>query len=428
MYTKSTDKYRVAVIGGGASGMLFAGMLTSLSENCTVTVFEKSKAVLRKLAITGKGRCNLTNDAPPEEIMKNVISNPRFLYGALNQFTPEDVKALFEGLGVPLVTERGRRVFPASSKAYDIVDALKKYAKRAEVRTSCPVFSLTKTENGFTVESPRGKEDFDCVLVATGGLSYKLTGSDGDGMRFAESLGHSIIPCRASLVPIEARDKALCAEMMGLSLKNVALKIEGEGKKPLYEDFGEMLFTHFGLSGPMILSASAHIRDKDISSLTAYIDLKPALDEQTLDSRLVSDFKEMANKDYINVLAGLLPSKMTEVFARMSKIDGHRKANSITKEERRGILELLKRFPIRLSRLRDINEAVITAGGVSTKEINPKTMESKLIPVLYFAGETIDIDALTGGYNLQLAFSTAAAAARAVAERAAENTEYEEVL
>lgn len=417
---------RVGIIGAGAAGMLAAGMICELNPDCRVTVFEKNKAVGRKLAITGKGRCNLTNDAPPQEILNNVISNPRFLYGAVAAFTPEDVKALFEGLGVELVTERGRRVFPVSQKSYDIVDALKKYASRADIRLLCPVKSINYvparhseqsegSQGTFEITSPRGKEEFDAVLIATGGISYPLTGSDGDGMRFAEKLGHTVIPCRGSLVPIEARDRALCAEMMGLSLKNVALKIEDGGKKPLYEDFGEMLFTHFGISGPMVLSASAHIRDKDISALTAYIDLKPALDMQKLDARLLSDLAAAPNKDLINILSGLLPAKMTECFARLAGIDKHRKANSITKEERRGMCELLKRFPVRLSKLRPVEEAVITAGGVSVKEINPKTMESKLCPGLYFAGETVDIDALTGGYNLQIAFSTAAAAARAIA-------------
>ncbi len=407
---------RVAIIGAGAAGLLAAGMICELDPDCRVTVFEKNKAVGRKLAITGKGRCNLTNDAPPQEILNNVISNPRFLYGAVAAFSPEDVKALFERLGVPLVTERGRRVFPASQKSYDIVDALKKYASKADIRLLCPVKGVEKNEDGtFSVVSKMGSDIFDAVLIATGGISYPLTGSDGDGMRFAEKMGHTVIPCRGSLVPIEARDRALCAEMMGLSLKNVALKIEDGGKKPLYEDFGEMLFTHFGISGPMVLSASAHIRDKDISALTAYIDLKPALDMQKLDARLLSDLAANPNKDLINILSGLLPAKMTECFARLSGIDKHRKANSITKEERRRIAELLKRFPVRLSHLRPVSEAVITAGGVSVKEINPKTMESKLCPGLYFAGETIDIDALTGGYNLQIAFSTAAAAARNIA-------------
>jgi len=415
MYTRSTSNMRVCIIGAGAAGMLAAGMICRMSPEAEVTLFEKNKAVGRKLAITGKGRCNLTNDCPPQEILNNVVSNPRFLYGAVSAFAPEDVKSLFEELGVPLVTERGRRVFPASQKAYDIVDALKKYASGADIRLLCPVKSVKKAENGFEVTSPKGTEHFDRVLITTGGISYPLTGSDGDGYRFAEGMGHSTVPCRGSLVPIEARDRALCAEMMGLSLKNVALKIEDGGKKPLYEDFGEMLFTHFGISGPMVLSASAHVRDKDISTLTAYIDLKPALDMQKLDARLLSDLAAAPNKDFINVLGGLLPAKMTECFARLAGIDKHRKANSVTKEERRRIAELLKRFPVRLSALRPVSEAVITAGGISVKEINPKTMESKLCEGLYFAGEVIDCDALTGGYNLQIAWSTAAAAARGIA-------------
>ncbi len=414
-YIRSTNNMRICIIGAGAAGLLAAGMIKELCPEARVTVFEKNKAVGRKLAITGKGRCNLTNDCEPREILNNVISNPRFLYGAVSAFSPEDVKALFEGLGVPLVTERGRRVFPASQKSYDIVDALKKYASGADIRLLCPVHAVEKTEEGFRITFPKGKELFDTVLIATGGVSYPLTGSTGDGLRFAESLGHSIVPLRGSLVPIEAKDRALCAEMMGLSLKNVALKIENGGKKPLYEDFGEMLFTHFGISGPMVLSASAHIRDEDISSLTAYIDLKPALDEGKLDARILSDLGAAPNKDLINILSGLLPAKMTECFARLAGIDKHRKANSITKEERRRMVELMKRFPIRLSRMRPVDEAVITAGGVSVKEINPKTMESKLCPDLYFAGEAIDCDALTGGYNLQIAFSTAAQAARSIA-------------
>jgi len=400
--------------------LLFAGMCGELSYGeADITVYEKSKAVGRKLAITGKGRCNLTNDSEPREILQNVVTNPRFLYGAVSSFSPADVKALFEGLGVPLVTERGNRVFPVSMKAYDIVDALRAYAeKSARISVNDPVKAIEKTENGFKIISAKGTAEYDILVIACGGASYPLTGSTGDGYAMAKKLGHTVIDPRPSLVPIEAENKAFCASMMGLSLKNVSLTVEDQNGKSLYSDFGEMLFTHFGISGPMVLSASAHLRDRELSELTAIIDLKPALDAQKLDARLLSDLGEFSNKDYINILGKLLPAKMTEPFARLSGIDIHRKANSITKEERKRIGALLKRFPVKLSRMRPIAEAVITAGGINVKEIDPKTMASKICPGLYFAGEIIDCDALTGGFNLQIAFSTAAAAARGVAEKA----------
>lgn len=406
---------RAAIIGGGAAGMLAAGMLGELSD-CSITVFEKNRQAGRKLAITGKGRCNLTNNCTPDEFLRHVVANPRFLFGALNAFPPEATMELFEKLGVPLKTERGRRVFPVSDRAYDIVDALRAYAGRsAQFRFSCVVRKTEYTEKGFCLTTDSGTELFDLLLLATGGVSYPATGSTGDGYRFARSLGHTVVPPAASLVPIECADRALCASMMGLTLKNIALRIEDGTGKTVYSDFGELLFTHFGVSGPTVLSASAFLREDDLTGYTAILDLKPALNEAELDARLLSDLAAGQNRDLINLLHGLLPAKMCAPFAQLAGVNEHKKANSITKEERKRILRNLKHFPIRLLRLRPREEAVITAGGVSVREIYPKTMQSKRCPGLFFAGELIDCDALTGGYNLQIAFSTAAAAARGMA-------------
>lgn len=415
----SEDRPSVAVIGAGAAGMLFAGACAELSRGrLRLTVYEKNRQPGRKLAITGKGRCNLTNACPPEEFFRHVPGNPRFLYSAVNAFPPSETMALFERLGVPLEVQRGRRVFPKSERAYDVVDALRAYAERgAEVRYSSPVSAVGRTEDGgYFVEAGGRRERFDALVLACGGLSYPLTGSTGDGFRFARALGHTVTPLSPSLVPVEARDRALCASMMGLALKNVVLTVRPDGGgKPLFSEQGEMLFTHFGVSGPLVLSASAAMRGRDVSSLTAEIDLKPALDEKTLDARLLSDLAAQQNRDLKSVLAGLLPAKMTEPFARTAGLDPKKKANAVTRGERARLLACLKRFPLPLARLRPIEEATVTAGGVPVKELDPRTMESRLLPGLYIIGEMIDCDACTGGYNLQIAFSTAQAAARAVA-------------
>lgn len=412
-YMQSADfsPVRIAVIGGGAAGLMAAG--TAAAYGALVTVFEHTGRLGKKLAITGKGRCNLTNDCDVNEFLENVRRNPRFLYTALNAFSPSDTISFFENLGVQLKTERGRRVFPVSDKAIDVVNALREYASSSEIIFS-KVKSISKTDEKFCVRADKDYS-FDKVIVATGGKSYPLTGSDGSGYRLAQRLGHTVTALTPSLVPIES-DSPLCPALQGLSLKNVAINILDENGVSLYKDFGEMMFTHFGVTGPMILSASAHLRSFDLSKLTLSIDLKPALDEKTLDARLLSEFKTAINKDFINVLGKLLPSKFVEPFAKLVSIDPRKKINSLTKEERARIVRTLKCIKIPLSDFRPIEEAIITSGGIEVKEISPKTMESRLINGLYFAGEIIDVDAYTGGFNLQIAFSTAYLAGKSAAE------------
>ncbi len=393
---------RVCVIGGGAAGMMAAG--TAIYYGSSVTIFEATNMLGKKLGITGKGRCNVTNNSEITAFLENVPKNPRFLYTALNALSPRDTITHFESLGVSLKTERGGRVFPENDKAKTIVDAMRRYCDGAEVIYE-KVKRVQKLGDEFTVTTDNGEYSFDKVIIATGGKSYPLTGSDGSGYKLAMRLGHSVTTLTPSLIPLES-DSPVCPELQGLSLKNVEIKILDEDERILYTDFGEMMFTHFGVTGPIILSASSHLVGKDISSLTLSIDLKPALDEKTLDARLLSDFSKNANRDFINSLSDLLPSKLIEPFVRMSGIDPRKKVNSVTKEERMRVLRLLKGFKISLLRTRPIEEAIITSGGVEVKEISPKTMESKLVPGLYFAGEIIDVDAYTGGFNLQIAFST----------------------
>lgn len=403
---------KIAVIGGGPAGMMAAG--TAAEYGAGVTVFEQTDRLGKKLAITGKGRCNVTNNCSVNEFLENVTKNDRFLYAALYAFPPEKTIEFFEGLGVELKTERGNRVFPASDKAKTIVDAMRKYVSGTKIVYERVSSVALNSEGGFTVIADK-EYTFDSVIIATGGKSYPQTGSDGSGYRLAMKLGHSVTELKPSLIPIESRD-SVCKKMMGLSLKNVAIKIYDESGKTVYTDFGEMMFTHFGVTGPIILSASARIKDSDISRLTLSIDLKPALDEKTLDARLLSDFQKNANKDFANSLAALLPSKMIDPFIERTGVDAHKKVNSITREERHKILSTLKAFKISLHALRPINEAIITSGGIDVKEINPKTMESKIIPGLYFAGEIIDVDAYTGGFNLQIAYSTGFIAGKSAAE------------
>lgn len=406
------NSIKIAVIGGGAAGMMAAG--TAAMYGAEVTIFESTDRLGKKLAITGKGRCNVTNNCTREEFLEAVTKNPRFLYAALSAFSTEDTMNLFESLGVPLKTERGRRVFPVSEKAIDIVNALRNYSAAASI-TYKKVTLIEKTESGFTVTAGKKQYAFDKVIIATGGKSYPLTGSDGSGYKLAMKLGHNVTELIPSLIPLTSHSP-LCRDMQGLSLKNVKISIKDEADRILYTDFGEMMFAHFGVTGPVILSASAHIRDRDISTLRLCIDLKPALDEVTLDKRLLSDFSKKSNKDLINALGELLPSKMIEPFIALSGIDGRKKVNSITKEERRVLLNTLKCFEIPLDGLRPIEEAIVTSGGVEVKEITPKTMESKLVEGLYFCGEVIDVDAYTGGYNLQIAFSTGYLAGKSAAE------------
>lgn len=403
---------KVCVIGGGAAGMMAAG--TASLYGADVTIFESMPFLGKKLAITGKGRCNVTNASGIQELLDNITKNPRFLYSALSTYTPEDVMSTFENLGVRLKVERGNRVFPESGKAKDIVDAMRRYCEGAEVINEKVKKLFANKDGSFTVKTDK-EYTFDRVILATGGKSYPLTGSDGSGYKLATSLGHHVTELIPSLIPISS-PSPLCAEMQGLSLKNVGIKILGEKGEPLYTDFGEMMFTHFGVTGPMILSASAHLRGYDISKLSLSIDLKPALDEKTLDARLLGDFKVNANKDFINSLSALLPSKMILPFISLTGIDERKKVNAITKVERKIILSTLKDLRIPLSSFRPIEEAIVTSGGIEVKEINPKTMESKIAPGLYFAGEVIDVDAYTGGFNLQIAFSTGYLAGKSAAE------------
>jgi predicted Rossmann fold flavoprotein len=398
---------KIAVVGGGAAGMMAAAHALSLGAD--VTLFEKNNRMGRKLAITGKGRCNVTNNCTPEDFFRNVPTNPRFLYSAYHSFTAQDTMAYFEELGVPLKTERGNRVFPVSDKAFDIVDALEKQVRGHIVRRR--VTELV-TEDGRVcgVRTGNTLHPCDAVIVCTGGLSYPRTGSDGDGLRFAEALGLEVVTPKPSLVPMESPDR-FCAAMQGLSLKNTTLRVEREDGKIIYTDFGEMMFTHFGVTGPMILSASSMIPDLVPGKYRLLLDLKPALTEKELDHRILSDFSQNQNRDFANALGALLPAKMIPVVVARSGIAPTKKVNTVTKEERKALVTLLKAFSVRLSGFRPIDEAIITKGGVSVKELNPKTMACKTIPGLYFAGEVIDVDAYTGGFNLQIAFSTAVCAA-----------------
>lgn len=406
------ENTKICVIGGGAAGMMAAG--TAYSYGADVTLFEGMPYLGKKLGITGKGRCNVTNACTCNEFLENVTKNPRFLYSVINSFSTDDTIEHFERMGVKLKTERGKRVYPETDRAGDIVNAMRRYVSKVKVIHK-KVNEIKYTDNRFTVICKDENHDFDKVIIATGGLSYPLTGSDGSGYKLASSLGHEITPLMPSLIPLESSSD-ICVKMQGLSLKNVSIKILDKNEKTVYTDFGEMMFTHFGVTGPIILSASAHLREYDISDLSLSIDIKPALDEKTLDQRLVSDFKKNSNKDLVNALSDLLPAKMIKPFIHSTGIDERKKINSITKDERHTILTRLKDFRIPLLRYRPIEEAIITSGGVDTKEINPKTMESKLIPGLYFAGEVIDVDAYTGGFNLQIAFSTGYLAGKNAAE------------
>ena len=397
---------RIAVIGAGAAGMMAA--ITAARLGAEVTLFEKNDRPGKKLRITGKGRCNVTNDCSTQEFLSNVPTNPRFLYAALSKFSVEDTKAFFENEGVPLKVERGNRVFPVSDKAADVVLAMFNACKKSGVKILFrKVISVDAEDNRIQkVRYSGGELSVDAVIIATGGKSYPLTGSDGDGYKFAKALGHTVTELHPSLVPI-VTEGYLCGRMQGLSLKNVKLSIYSEkSKKAVYEDFGEMMFTHYGITGPMVLSASAFLPNINKEKYYAEIDMKPALDEKKLDARLLSDFAKYSNKDFINALSDILPQKMIEPIIELSGIDERKKVNSITKEERLKLGEVIKHFRIGLSHFRPLDEAIVTKGGINVAEINPGTMESKLVEGLYFAGEVIDVDAYTGGFNLQIAFST----------------------
>lgn len=377
----------------------------------SVIVFEKNERLGRKLRITGKGRCNVTNNSPVEVHLNNIPVNSRFLYSSFAGFDSADVMNFFEELGVPLKTERGNRVFPVSDKADDIADALAYEMKNLGVKIINKRVSALIIEENTCVGVIAGKEEFRSAstLIACGGKSYPNTGSTGDGYTLAESVGHTVTELKPSLVPLKSPDK-YCAEMMGLSLRNVTLKLY-DGKNLIFSELGEMLFTHFGVSGPLVLSASSHIREMMPNRYHIEIDLKPALSPEQLDARIQRDFAENLNRDFINGIRKLLPAKLIPVAVKLSGIAPETKINSITKEQRHKFGGLIKNFPVRISGFRPIDEAIITSGGVSVKEINPRTMESKLVPGLFFAGEVIDTDAYTGGFNLQIAFSTAYSAA-----------------
>lgn len=413
---KNDGSRRVAVIGGGAAGMMAA--IFAAQSGADVALFEKNDRLGKKLRITGKGRCNVTNECGINDFLQNVPTNPRFLYAALSRFEPADTMEFFEGCGVKLKVERGRRVFPVSDKAQDIVGALADKCREVGVTVINRKISSLCIEDGQIIGVNDGQHTHECdaVIVCTGGKSYPQTGSDGDGYKFARQAGHTVTPLTPSLVPIVA-DTPVCARMQGLSLKNVTLKIvDTQNEKSVFEDFGEMMFTHFGITGPLVLSASAHIPDIQKGRYTARIDFKPALDTQTLDVRILSDFQKYQNKDFINAMGDLLPLKAIEPVIERSGIDKRKKVNSITREERKNLVAAIKEFDVPLLRFRPIDEAIVTKGGVAVNEITPKTMQSRLVSGLYFAGEVLDLDAYTGGFNLQIAFSTAVLAGESAAQ------------
>lgn len=399
----------IIIIGGGAAGCFAAVHAARFGKS--VLLFEKNEKLGRKLRITGKGRCNVTNNSDVQEHLKNIPVNQRFMYSAFSVFDAYNTMDFFEEIGIPLKTERGNRVFPVSDNADDIADALASEMKKSGVKVINKRVTKILTENNVCKGVKAGGEEYyaESVLIACGGKSYPNTGSTGDGYSLAESVGHTITEIKPSLVPLVSPDK-YCAEMMGLSLRNVTLNLYDRDKL-IYSELGEMLFTHFGVSGPLVLSASSHIREMSPDRYRILIDLKPALSPEQLDARIQRDFAENLNRDFINGIRKLLPAKLIPVAVRLSGISPEQKINSVTKEQRHKFGELIKAFPVRISGFRPIDEAIITSGGISVKEINPKTMESKIIDGLFFAGEVIDIDAYTGGFNLQIAFSTAYSAA-----------------
>ena len=408
-------KAEVAVVGGGAAGLMAA--LTAAEQGAQVLLIEKNERCGVKLRITGKGRCNVCNDCEPAQVMAAVPRGGKFLFSALRGFSPADCMAFFEGLGVPLKTERGRRVFPQSDKAADVAEALIARCRELGVVFLRARVTRVLCRDGAVagLDTTAGRVDCERVILATGGMSYPKTGSNGEGYALAGALGHTVTPPVASLVGLESPD-AFCAQMQGLSLRNVRLTLLGPGQKKLWSEQGEMQFTHFGVSGPLVLSASAHM-GREAEGFNLSIDLKPALDEKTLDERILRDFSEAKNKDFVNALGGLAPRLLIPVLVERSGIDGREKVNAVTKEQRRRLVELMKDFTVRVSGKRPIEEAIVTSGGVVTKEVNPSTMESRLVRGLYFAGEILDLDAYTGGFNLQIAWSTGRAAGLSAAER-----------
>jgi len=412
---------KILIIGGGAAGMAAAAFLGE--KNHQVHLFEKNEKLGKKLFITGKGRCNVTNTCDEETFFKSVVSNPKFLYSAFYGFTNQDVISYFEKLGLSLKEERGGRIFPKSDHSSDVIKVLERRMKEMDVKihlgSEVKEVLIEETEgekavtgvllsNGQTVQGDR-------VIVATGGMSYQTTGSTGDGYRFAKDAGHKVTDLRCALVPMETKEEYV-TRMQGLALKNVGFTVK-DGKKVLYQDFGELLFTHFGISGPLVLTASSYIGKKlEKKELQGYIDLKAALTVEQLDARILREFEAGINKQFKNVISGMFPSKMFPVILELCKIPAEKKVNEITKGERLDFIYLVKHFPVTITGLREFREAIITQGGVKTGEINPKTMESKKVNGLYFIGEVLDLDAVTGGFNLQIAWSTARAAAEFIEE------------
>ena len=394
----------LVVIGGGPAGMMCA--VQAAERGARVVLLDGNRLLGRKLRITGKGRCNLTNNCDVKTVMQNIPGDGRFLYSALSRFSPSETMAFFTGLGVALKTERGNRVFPVSDRAEDVADAIARKCRALGVRVLRERAQKILTEDGAVCGVQGEETEIRCRAAAlcTGGRSYPLTGSDGAGYALARSLGHSVTATRPSLVPLESDDD-YCAEMQGFSLRNVLLRAY-EDEKLIYSEQGELLFTHFGVSGPLVLSASAKMRRMGEAHYRLSIDLKPALDEKKLDERILRDFEKYANKEFKNALNDLAGRTMIPVLIRLSGIPEDTKVNSITREQRRALVQLFKSFPVGVKGFRPIDEAIVTAGGVSTKEVNPRTMESKLVRGLYFAGEILDLDAYTGGFNLQIAWAT----------------------
>lgn len=410
----------VIVVGGGAAGMFAA--IAAAKNGHQVTLYEKNEKLGKKIFITGKGRCNITNAADMEELFDAVVTNSKFLYSSFYGYTNQNVIDFFEDAGVPVKIERGNRVFPISDHSSDVIRALEREMKKVGVKVclNTEVKSVEAEKGKFNkvVLKDTTTQAADACIVATGGLSYRSTGSTGDGFRFAENVGHKVTQCFPSLVPMETKEPWIC-ELQGLSLRNVEAKIL-DGKKELYKDFGEMLFTHFGVSGPLIISASSYVGKKFMDKngqkkeLTLEIDLKPALTEEQLDQRVLRDFEENHNRQFKNAITNLFPTKLIPVMLELGGINPEKKVNSIEKEERKQFVHLIKHFRMTLTGLRGYLEAIITKGGVNVKEIDPGTMESKLVKGLYFAGEVLDLDALTGGFNLQIAWSTGYAAGNAI--------------
>lgn len=404
-------RYNGIVVGGGPAGMFAA--ITAAQNGASVLLLERNDRLGKKLLITGKGRCNVTNRCTSQEILQNIPRNSRFLYSAMSAFAPDDIMAFLEKNGCPLKTERGNRVFPVSDRSVSVLDALEQAMRQAGVTVKKGRVRTILTENGRVcgVQTEQEILRSDWVILATGGVSYPATGSTGDGYEMARALGHTVIPPEGSLVPLETAGDD-CRQMQGLSLRNVAVKLVNEKGKVLYKDFGELLFTHFGISGPTVLSASCHLKGEHCRIV---IDLKPALDEQKLNDRILRDLELYQNRSMENALTDLLPRSMIPVVLRRLDISPEMQANSLTKQKRRALVELLKGFSLEIMGKRPVAEAIITSGGIKVSEVDPKTMESKKVPGLYFAGEILDCDAYTGGFNLQIAWSTACAAGKAAA-------------